>query len=349
VASPEHQAIAETIDEVLGSLAGSALIGVFEGQRRTFDYSCLLRRDLGRPLVAQVLWQHDHGLEKDIRTLLLDPDSSLKLYVMRDSARVRSTLDDVLASYRNDSELKGRLRGLKIVFVPGDFDADKAEQRQWLKRHLADSFMHDISFAILFGCVTKHALEVFLAHNGPFGLKYAILDEIVKHGLIHMPGFKQRLGYKTDGPIREALAMLNASGLTRNWTSSICHFPSIRGRFILDFTRRILLDVKVGDGWSIRTAEIFNALQMPPPPYPTEPITSKNVRITDAVSNNILHAANCKAQFGRDLLGGIDLNDPQLYSDFNVSGFLDEMRHVKTFPPDFFDQPEYLFTPARSK
>jgi hypothetical protein len=160
-----------------------------------------------------------------------------------------------------------------------------------------------------------------------------------------MPGFKGRLGYKTDGPIREALAMLNAAGLTRNWTSSICHFPSIRGRFILDFTWRILLDVQLADGWSVRTAEIFNALQMPLPNYPTEPITSKNVRIMDAVSNNILHAADCKAKFGRDLLAGVDVMNPQLYSDFNVTGFLDEMRHVKTFPPDFFDQPEYMFTP----
>ena len=346
MASPEHQAISETIATVLSSLAGSALIGVFEGQRRTFDYSCLLKRDLGRPLVAQVLWQHDHGLEKDIRTLLLDKDSTLKLYAMRDSARMRATLDDVLTSYRNDPELRQRLRGLKIFFVPGDFDADKEDQRRWLQRHLAETFMHDISFALLFGGVTKHALQVFLAHNGPFGLKYAILDEIIKNGLVHMPTFKGRLGYKTDGPIREALAMLNAAGLTRNWTSSICHFPSIRGRFVLDFTRRILLDVNLGDGWSIRTEEIFNALQMPTPNYPREPITSKNFRITDAVANNILHAANCKAQFGRDLLDGIDVKNPQLYSDFNVTGFLDEMRLAKGFPPDFFDQPEYLFSPA---
>jgi len=348
VASPEHQAIAETIDNVLNSLAGSTLIGVFEGQRRTFDYSCLLKRDLERPLVAQVLWRHDQGLEKDIRTLLLDTDSALKLYVIRDSARIRATLDDVLRSYRSHAELRQRLRGLKIFFIPADFDADKEEQRRWLQRHFADTFMHDISFAIVFGGVTKHALEVFLAHNGPFGLKYAILDEIVKNGLVHMPAFKERLGYKRDGPIREALAMLNAAGLTRNWTSSVCHFPSIRGRFILDFTRRILLDVKLGDGWSIRTAEIFNALQMPTPDYPSEPITATNIRITDAVSNNILHAANCKAKFGRDLLDGIDLEKPQLYSDFNVTGFLDEMRLAKTFPPDFFDQPEYVFIPSRA-
>lgn len=115
MASPEHQAIAETIDEVLQDLAGSALVGVFEGQRRTFDYSCLLSRDLERPLVAQVLWQHEHGLEKDIRTLLFDSEAPIKLYIVRDSTRVRARLDDVIASYRQVPDTRQKLTGLKLV------------------------------------------------------------------------------------------------------------------------------------------------------------------------------------------------------------------------------------------
>ena len=102
MASPEHQAIAEAIDSVLHGFGESGLVGVFEGQRRTFDYSCLLARDLERPLVAQVLWQHEHGLDKDIRTLLFDTEALIKLYVIRNSTRVRATLDDILVSYRQD-------------------------------------------------------------------------------------------------------------------------------------------------------------------------------------------------------------------------------------------------------
>jgi len=62
----------------LDSFADSGLVGVFESQRRTFDYSCLLSRDLERPLVAQVLWRHEHGLDKDIRTLLFDTEARIK-------------------------------------------------------------------------------------------------------------------------------------------------------------------------------------------------------------------------------------------------------------------------------
>ena len=90
-------------------------------------------RDLDRPLVAQVLCQHGHGLEKDIRTLLFDSEALIKLYVIRDSARLRATLDDVLISYRGDSNTRQKLLGLKLVFVPPDFDADDEAQRFWLR------------------------------------------------------------------------------------------------------------------------------------------------------------------------------------------------------------------------
>jgi hypothetical protein len=109
MASPEHKAIAETIDGVLQDFAESTLVGVFEGQRRTFHYSCLLSRDLERPLVAQVLWQHEHGLEKDIRTLLFDSEALIKLYIVRDSARIRATLDDVIGSYRQAPHTRQKL------------------------------------------------------------------------------------------------------------------------------------------------------------------------------------------------------------------------------------------------
>ena len=345
MASPEHQAIAETIDEVLQSLAGSALIGVYEGQRRTFDYSCLLKRDLGRPLVAQVLWQHEHGIDKDLRTLLLDKDSLIKVYAIRDSARIRATVDDILVSYRNDPQLNGRLRGLKLIFVPPDFDADHESQRRWLRGFLISSFSQDVAFAILFGGLTKRVFEVFMGHNGPFGLKYAILDEVVNNGLTHMPSFKDHLGYKSSGPIREALTMLNATGLVQNWATSNCYFPTIRGRFILDFTRRLLLDVNLGTGWSEHTRGIFETLQVPTPFYPEAGISSANLRIADSFSTNLLHATACEKDFGRDLLKGVESENPKLYSEFDIERFADQMQLAKGFRRDFFDQPEYLFFP----
>ena len=76
-----------------------------------------------------MLWQHEHGLEKDIRTLLFDSEALIKLCIVRDSARIRATLDDVLSSYRCTPDGRQKLIGLKLVFVPPDFDADKEEDR----------------------------------------------------------------------------------------------------------------------------------------------------------------------------------------------------------------------------
>jgi hypothetical protein len=184
-----------------------------------------LSRDLSRPLVAQVLWRHEHGLEKDLRTLLFDEGSTIKLYVLRDSTRIRATLDDVLKAYRRDALMRRRLLGLRLVFVPPDFDVDKEEHHVWLRSFLSSSFWKDIAFGIVFGGLTRHALEIFIRHNGPFGLKYAILHEIGQNALIHTPTFKERLGYKTNGPIREAVAMLNAAGLIRNLATDILAAP----------------------------------------------------------------------------------------------------------------------------
>ena len=52
MASAEHEAVAAAIDAVLKDLHTSALIGVFESERRTFDYACLLNRDLGLTCLA---------------------------------------------------------------------------------------------------------------------------------------------------------------------------------------------------------------------------------------------------------------------------------------------------------
>jgi hypothetical protein len=343
--SPEHQAIAEAIDQAVQLTAGSGLIGIFEAQRRTFDYACLTRRDLARPLVAQVHWKHEEGLDKDIRTLLFDDQSLIRVLVIRDAVRTRATLDDILRSYRTHPELNRMLLGLKLFFIPAEFDADEENERDWLREHLRRAFTEDIAFAILFGGFTRGVFEVFMAHNGPFGLKYAILDEIVKNGLTHTPTFKDRLGYTTSGPIREALTMLNATGLTQSWASSNCHFPNIRGRFLLDFTRRILIDVKTGAGWSEHTRHIFEMLACPVPDFPIEQVTVKDCA-GNSFRSNLVHAAKCRELFGRDLLADVDPTQPTLYSEFEIEGFVARMNGAPRFSATFFDQPDYLFYPV---
>src|SRR5258708_6483712 len=99
--SPEHQFITQSLDKSLSRFSNTKLLGIREAQRRTFDYGSILLRDFSRPLVSQVLWSHQEGLEKDIRTLLFDSGSSLKLYFVRDTVKNRARIDEVLKSYKD--------------------------------------------------------------------------------------------------------------------------------------------------------------------------------------------------------------------------------------------------------
>jgi len=85
--------------------------------------------------------------------------------------------------------------------------------------------------------------------------------------------------------------MLNAAGLVRKWSTSVCCFPTLRGRFLLDFTRRLLLDVATGTEWSAHTMRLFYALGVDTPEFPTD-------------------ATSCGSHYGRNLLAGILFTPP---------------------------------------
>src|SRR5438128_1856401 len=94
--SPEHEFISSQLDEELIRFAATGLLGVQEADRRRFDYACRVDRDCRRTLAAQVLWRHDEGLDKDLRTLLHDSEARLKVYLFRDSTRARCRIDEIL-------------------------------------------------------------------------------------------------------------------------------------------------------------------------------------------------------------------------------------------------------------
>src|SRR5205823_9826714 len=98
--SPEHKFISESLDRALKKYSETRLLGLKETERRTFDYGCIILRDASRPLVSQVLWSHEEGIEKDLHTLLFDGGASLKLYFVRDRTRSRVKIDEGLGAYR---------------------------------------------------------------------------------------------------------------------------------------------------------------------------------------------------------------------------------------------------------
>ena len=252
-ASAEHQFISQTLDRTISHFSGSRLFGVSEASRGTFDYACILHRDFVRPLVSQVLWRNTRGIDKDLRTLLHDKESMVKLYFVADTVPTRTRLDEILSSYRSNERTKSLLRGLKLIFVPPCFDADKEVDRTWMADYLSNCVLNDLFLRVLFGQLTAFEYKVFVNHGGPLGLKYAILHEISENGLYHNPSFKERLGYKTDGPLREAIAMLGALGLIQRIDRSMCHVPTIKGRFILDLARLLISEATTQEDWSDET------------------------------------------------------------------------------------------------
>ena len=62
--SPEHQFLSENIDSIIQEFSRTSMLGILEAERKTYDYSCIIQRDLNRPLVSQVLWQNHEGIKR---------------------------------------------------------------------------------------------------------------------------------------------------------------------------------------------------------------------------------------------------------------------------------------------
>jgi hypothetical protein len=344
--SAEHQFLVSELDQALQRYANTGLFGIAEAERKKFDYGCLLLRDLSRPLIAQALWAHPEGVDKDLRTLLHDSEAVLKVYFVRHTTPHCIRIDEVLQSYRLDPVLRTRLTGLRLVPVPGDFDADSEHQRSWMTSYLEDRIVKDLLFGVVFGNLTAHDFLVFTGHGGPMGLKYAILDEVLRGGLHHMPTFKQELRYKTDGPIREALTMLTAAGFIRRVANSNVCIPAIKGRLMLDLSRRLLFEFQSQGGWTPETRSILGVLGLPNPKSPHElnsmPFASDDLR------RLLEHCVYCRTEFGRDLLASIEPGSPVFHSEFEWQHIFAKIAAIPGVSSEVFDEPASLFFASRT-
>jgi hypothetical protein len=228
-----------------------------------------------------------------------------------------------------------------LFFVPADFDADKEGDRTWLYSYLESRISKDILFAIVFGQITSGDLIRFASHSGPFGLKYLILDEVNTNGLRHMPTFKERIGYKTTGPIREALTMLSALGLVKTIPKSNMCFPTVKGRLLIDLTRRLLFETKTRTTWSEELTLVFQYLDISMPSISQLPRIGERVPFNPIV-DFLHHADSCNTYFGRDLLGPIDPSNPIFYSDYSMPDDPEYSNELTGISNSFFSEPASL-------
>ena len=255
---PEHSFLKSASTAVLQDFSHLRLYSYHEADRKKFDMACLLERDWSRPLVGQVLWSHSNGIDKDIRTLLLDPQAEIKLYVARDHVRNRQKLAEALQDFKRSGATD--LYRLKIVWIPADFDADKDAQRVLIRDLVQSQIVSDILLNIVFGNLEASQVRFFLTSPGIPGVNLALLDLIDRKDRLNYSEMSRYLGI-SKGPIREKVLILHGGGLIANPLGSIAYRTTPRGRLFLDLLGRLTWEMNVADAISPEMIYILSKLE----------------------------------------------------------------------------------------
>jgi hypothetical protein len=342
---PEHQCIVSEFNRSLARHARTALLGMAETERSTFDYGCLLNRDLSRPLVAQVLWSNPPGIEKDLRTLIFDDEATLKVYLVRDKPSYLRKIDYIVGDYRRDPTLAGKAAGLRTIPIKADFDADKEADRIWLAEYLDGRIRSDVLFSIVFGGLTAKDFRLFHEHNAPFGVKVAILAVVSDHGIVRRPELKERINYGTTGTIDKVLAKLTGIGLGTQLGNTTLIMPTVKGRLLLDLIRRLYFEWSQRTDWSGETALLLRALNVTKSEFPADLDPARTGK--DSIADLLLHCQESERSHNTRLLDGIDPAAPKFFSDFNYSYFRNRFAGCPDSNDTMFDDPDSLFFPSK--
>ena len=220
--------------------------------------ACLLERDWSRPLVGQVLWRHSSGIDKDIRTLLLDPQAEIKLYVVRDHIRNRQVLAEALEDFKRSGSTD--LYQLKVIWIPADFDADKDAQRLLIRDLVQSQIVSDILLNIVFGNLDANHIRLFLTSPGIPGVNLALLDLIDRSDRLNYSEMSRALGV-SKGPIREKIFLLHGGALIATSPGYIAYRTTPRGRLLLDLLGRLTWEMEVANAISPEMTYILSKLE----------------------------------------------------------------------------------------
>ena len=245
--SVEHQFLSQCVTGVLSQLSRTNLYAYVEAERRKFDFACELMRDWSRPLVGQTLWNHTAGVDKDLRTMLLDPDAQICAYVARDTVKARRLLSEVTKDFRA-SGVPVALHRLRVLWVPPDFDADDEAQRKFVTELLRDSVTRDILMNVVLGNLTAEDVRFFVRISGTAGLHLALLHEISTSRNPHLRprDLAAELGV-SPGAIRERLLRLLGCGfLTQFGGGATLTRATLKGRVFLDLCGELQRQTSAG-------------------------------------------------------------------------------------------------------
>lgn len=244
--SAEHQFLSQCVSDVLSELARTNLYAYVEAERRKFDFACELLRDWSRPLVGQTLWNHTAGVDKDLRTMLLDSDAEICAYVARDTIKARRLLSEAIRDFRSSGAIAPHR--LRVFWVPQDFDADDEAQRDLIKDMLAENVSRDILMNVVFGNLTSEDVRFFVRTSGLPGLHLAILyvTSTTYAPYLQTRDLTEVLGV-SQGAIRERLLRLLGCGfLSQFGGGATLAKATLKGRVFLDLCSELWLQSKMG-------------------------------------------------------------------------------------------------------
>lgn len=241
--SPEHSFLKNKFIETLDDFSALQLYGFKETDRKKFDFSCLLVRGWDRPLVGQVVWKHVEGMDKDIRSLINDPRSDIKAYILIDNMKTRMQFEEIMTDLQR-SKRHSDLFKVKTFWVPQDFDADREQQRTYVSDILKSSIVQDVLFNVVFGHITANNIEFFLDVSGIPGLNLLLLYDIAKNGFVNISVISKRLGV-SPGPVREKLITLHGAGFLDTPRGAYMFEVTPKGKLFLDILARLSKELRL--------------------------------------------------------------------------------------------------------
>ncbi|MEU3440072.1 hypothetical protein ABZ755_06500 [Streptomyces griseoincarnatus] len=257
--SAEHQFLSQCTTEILGRLSRTNLYAYVEAERRKFDFACELRRDWSRPLVGQTLWNHTAGVDKDIRTMLLDAEADICAYVARDTIKARRLLSEALHDFRSGSDL-ARPHRLRVFWIPEDFDADDESQRNLVADLLTEQVSRDILMNVVFGNLAAEDVRFFVRTSGLAGLHLALLFVIstANEEFSRIRDLAEQLQV-SQGAVRERLIRLLGCGFLRQFGGgATLAGATLKGRVFLDFCGVLRREVSSGE----MSAELLHLMRL---------------------------------------------------------------------------------------
>lgn len=241
--SAEHKFIKICIADTLKNFSTTKLYHYEEADRNKYDIACALTRDWSRPLVGQILWRNSRGIEKDIRTLLNDLDSEIKLYAISASMAHEHAVMEILNDYKKSGKYLD-LYKLKIIRIPPDLDLDKEIQIQSIRKIVENQIVDDILLNVIFANISLLDIDLLSRADGGDGIHIIILYSVATGKYSSLASLARSLDLGVTR-IREIIKFLLGLGLMESTSPfASTYVVSQKGRVLLSILEQLDLSFK---------------------------------------------------------------------------------------------------------